>query len=241
MPRFHARLLLSLDGGLSEVPRPLQEPDGLPRRSARPPGDRRAGLGVDQGRKPRRSALHDGSNLGLAVKLKPLLELEAGSERLCERRERGRRPHQGERQKDDPERARAGPLGLSQDHIHDAVLERAVKALLAEHGKAMDLVNKEQIPVLEPGEEANELGRLGDEGTHGRVEARSHLRGESAGQGGLSEPGGAAQEDMAEGLAAVPCGLGRKRKVLDHPALADDIGQPRRTNGGSRSFPGLRP
>ena len=105
----------------------------------------------------------------------------------------------------------------------------------------MDLVNKEQIPVLEPGEEANELGRLGDERTHGGVEACSHLRGERPGQGGLSKPGGAAQEDMAEGLAAVPCGLGRSRKVLDHSALADDIGQPHRTNGGSRSFPGLRP
>ena len=76
MPRFHARLLLSPGGGLSEVPRPLQEPEGLPRRSPRPPGDRRAGLGVDQGRKPRRSALHDGSNLGLAVSRAPILAHE---------------------------------------------------------------------------------------------------------------------------------------------------------------------
>jgi hypothetical protein len=44
-------------------------------------------------------------------------------------------------------------------------------------------------------------------------------------------PRSAAKEDMTEGLAAVDCCLRRERKVLDDPALADDIGQSRQGSG----------
>ena len=74
--RHLARVLLldpRASGDLRLVASPLEEPEGLPRNSPRPAGDRRRGLRADRGPQPRRCAPQYLGELLSRVELEPLL------------------------------------------------------------------------------------------------------------------------------------------------------------------------
>jgi hypothetical protein len=81
------------------------------------------------------------------------------------------------------------------------------------------------VAPAEPWKDGKEGVRLPHVEAEGRVEPAADLRGESPRERRLSQSGLAREEDMAHGLSAIQGAPDCEEEPLDHPFLADDLGE----------------
>ena len=64
----------------------------------------------------------------------------------------------------------------------------------------MDLVHKQDVVLVEIGEQSRQIPRLLNGGAGGNAHVDSHLVGDDAGQGGLAQTRGAVEQNVVQGL-----------------------------------------
>ncbi len=66
----------------------------------------------------------------------------------------------------------------------------------------MDLVHKENVVLIQIGEQGGQVPRLLDGRSGGDADVHPHLVGDDAAEGGFAQPRGAVEEHVVQGLAA---------------------------------------
>ncbi len=148
---------------------------------------------------------------------------EARPERRREEPGPGRRPDQREARQvdlDDPRRRT-----LADDEIELEVLEGRVEDLLDRRPEAMDLVDEEDVPRLQVGEDRRQIPGALEHRPGGGAERRIHLLGQDVRQGRLPQPGRAEEQHVVERLPAFARRADEDLQVLDDPVLPDVLRQ----------------
>ena len=165
--------------------------------------------------------MHDpGEVLRLVV-----LEAERHPEAVAQRRRqearaRSRADHR-ERREVEGQRPRGRPL--ADDDVEPEVLESRIEDLLHRAAQAMDLVDEEDVPLPERGQDRGDVA-LALERRPGRgAQADTELLPHDVGEARLAETRRTDQEDVVERLAARTGGFERDRELLLDPLLADEL------------------
>ncbi|OIQ64408.1 hypothetical protein GALL_540420 [mine drainage metagenome] len=114
-----------------------------------------------------------------------------------------------------------GAGALADENVQLAVLHGGVEHLLNGRRKAVDLVNEEELPCLQVGEDGRQVTLLLQRRRLDHLAGGAHLVGQHVGQGGLAEAGRAEEQHVIEHLAPL---LGGAQGDLDadlHLVLAD--------------------
>ena len=90
------------------------------------------------------------------------------------------------------------------DHDIDAeVFHRRVEILFDGLGDAVNLVDKQDVAFAQVGEQASEVSGLIDHGAGGDADLFAHLMPQDQGEGGLTEPRRAAEQNVVEWVATI--------------------------------------
>src|SRR5260370_12375366 len=92
----------------------------------------------------------------------------------------------------------------------------------------MDLVDEEDVAVVEGREDRGGVAGPFERGAVRHGEPDFELRGDDARQRRLAHPGGAAEQEMVDGLASLPGRGEHDLEVLFEARLADELGEPAR-------------
>ena len=150
-------------------------------------------------------------------------EAEAVAQGSADHREARRRADEGEGLEVEAKAAGAG--ALADDDVDGELLHRRVEHLLDDAAEAVDLVDEEDVVGLEAGEDGGEVAGALDGGAGGDADVDAHLVADDVGEGGLAEAGGAVEEDVLEGFAALAGGGDADGEVFLDAALPDVLGK----------------
>ena len=92
----------------------------------------------------------------------------------------------------------------------------------------MDLVHEQDVALVQIGENAHEVAAALERRAGGGDDGRGHLVGEDRREGGLAQPGRPGEQDMIEGLCALPRRLHRDAQALHRRALPHVLVEPLR-------------
>ena len=95
----------------------------------------------------------------------------------------------------------------------------------------MNLIDEEDLVLLELGEGSDHVAGPLDGGAGGGLDADAELGGDDVGEGGLAESGRAVEEDVVEGLSALPCGDDGYLKIALNGLLSDVVDESTRPQG----------
>ena len=87
----------------------------------------------------------------------------------------------------------------------------------------MDLVDEEDVPLLEVGQQGGQVPGPHQHGAGGDPEPRAHLGGDDAGQGCLAQSGRPGKEQVVGGLLPLEGGLDHDPEVLGELSLAHEL------------------
>ena len=118
-----------------------------------------------------------------------------------------------------------GRGALADDDVDGKVLHGRVENLLHRPVEAVDLVHKEDVVLVEVGEQGGQVPGLLNGRAGGDADVHPHLVGDDAGEGGLAQPRGAVEEDMVQGLVPELGRVDEHGEVLLGLFLADVLGQ----------------
>ena len=109
------------------------------------------------------------------------------------------------------------------------ILHGGVEQFLHDGGKTVDLIDEKDIGAAELGEDAQEIGALGQGGAVGHVHLGGEFVGDDMGEGGLAQAGRSVQEHVFHGLVAAAGGFGSDAQAIDHRFLANVLIEALRT------------
>ncbi len=156
-------------------------------------------------------------------------DAEAGSEWGTQQTRAGRGADEGEAREVQADGAGGGALV---DHDIDAkILNGGVEVLLDDFGEAVNFVDKEDIPLLEAGEESGKVAGFFDGGTRGGADGGVHFRAEDVGERGFSQPGRTAEKEMVERLLAGSGRIEKDAETVLKLGLAGEVGETGGTEG----------
>ena len=95
----------------------------------------------------------------------------------------------------------------------------------------MDLVEEQHVAVAEPGEDRSEIALAVDRGPGHARQGPARLGGDDVRERRLAEARGSEQQHVVERLAACRRRVEEHRELLADVALADELGEPPRTQG----------
>ncbi len=189
-----------------------QQAVGDARGAAGAHGDLGGAVAVDGNAEDFGGALDDEAELVVGVELEAQEDAEARAQRRGEQAGAGGGGDEGEGL--DLHDVGAGGGALADDDVELVVFERGVE-LLFEHGlEAVDLVEEEDLPLAQVGEDGGEVALDLQGGAGGLLEADAELVGDDGGEGGLAEAGRAEEQDVVERFAAGLGGLERDGELL---------------------------
>ena len=215
----------ALPPDLREVPHPLEEPVGDPGRSPGAPGDLpRAFLvdrhGQDGGRAPDHLA-----ELLLGVEIEGAEDPEPVPQGCGEKA--GPRGGAHQRERLEPVAVAPGVGALVEDEVDTEVLHGGGRGTPPRRGAAGGSRRGRGRPPLSRWVRMLMRSPPFFDGRPGRGDdVCPHLEGDDVGQRRLAQAGRAVEEDVIEGLAALPGGLDGDLQGFDHLPLADVVGQP---------------
>ena len=166
-----------------------------------------------------------GQLLGLVV-AEPEREPEAVAQRRRQQAGARRRAHERELRQVERQRPRRRPL--ADDDVEPEVLERRVEDLLDRAVDPVDLVDEEDVPQLERGQDRRHVALLLERGAGDRADADAELLADDLRERRLAEARRADEQDVVERLAARLRGGERDRELLLDALLADELVQPAR-------------
>src|ERR671924_1001372 len=209
---------------LGEVADAPKQAVGDARRSPGAPGDLVGaveinGDGKDPGRAPNDAReIVNGVVVEAGREPEPLPQRErdpAGTRRGADERE----PRQVK-----ADAARAWPL--AEDDVELEVLERGVEHLLHRAGHPVDLVDEQDVPLLEVGEDRREVAGPIERRSRRGAEPDAELVGEDAGERRLAQPGGPREQHVIDRLPAGTCAVDEEGQLLLDPLLPDELVEP---------------
>ena len=220
---------VGLAGGV--VARPPQARVGDARRAAAAAGQFQGGV-VGDGRVAACGALMRtiSASSSTRVELQVLVHLEAVAHRAGQHAAARRGADQRELLQ--LHRDRAGVDALAQHDVDPEILHRRVDELLDHARHAVDLVDEQDRPFLDVGEEGQQVGRLGQGRAAGHLQRRAQFVGQDRGERGLAQAGRAVEEDVRHRLLELAAGVEHDAQSLHHRLLADDFAEPARPQGG---------
>ena len=158
-----------------------------------------ASSAISTPRMPRRAA-NDRRELLPLVVPEPERHPEAVAQRR--RQETRARRRADERERRQVERQRPRSRALADDDVEPEVLERRVEDLLDRAVEAMDLVDEEDVPLLEAGEDRGHVALALERGPGDRANADAELLANDRRERRLPETRRAGEQDVVERLAA---------------------------------------
>ena len=87
----------------------------------------------------------------------------------------------------------------------------------------MDFIDEDDVARFEAGQQPGQVAGFVDHRPRGGLDIHPHGAAQDEGQGGLAQTGGAREQDVVEGLAALPGRLHRQHQAFAHPLLADEV------------------
>ena len=120
---------------------------------------------------------------------------------------------------------------LVDDPGNEEVLHCGVEDLLDDAGEPVYLVDEEDLVLLELGEGCDHVAGPLDGGAGSGLDADAELGGDDVCESGLAEAGRAVEEDVVEGLAALPGGDDGYLKVALDGLLSDVVDESTRAQG----------
>ena len=100
-----------------------------------------------------------------------------------------------------------------------------VEIFLDDCGEAMNFIDEQNVTLGELGEDADEVGALGQGGPAGDVDLGVHFVGDDVGQGGLSQSRWSVEKDVFHGFFAAVGGVDGDFQAADQGCLADVLGE----------------
>ena len=125
-----------------------------------------------------------------------------------------------------------GAGALPHDDVQGVVLHGGVQDLLHGAVQAVDLVHKEDVPLVEVGQKSRQITRLLDGGPGGDADAGPHLLGDDPGEGRFAETRRAVEQDVVQGLVPPLGRLNEDRELLPGPFLANVLREGFGAEGG---------
>ena len=195
----------AVDGAVAlhgrKIAHPLEQTVGDARRAAAAARELQRAVMVDGDAENSRAARDDAGQFVRAVGL----ELEQDAETVAQRT--GELPGAGrgadEREARQVDADALGRRAFADHDIEREVLERRVEHLLDLAGQAVDLINKEDVPLLQVGQQRGQVAGLFDGRAGGDAHLHAHLLRDDAGQRCFAKTGRAVQKDMVHRLAAL--------------------------------------
>src|SRR5262249_41598032 len=132
------------------------------------------------------------------VIVEPLLDLKALAQRGSQQPGAGGGSDEGERRQLDLHRASRG--ARIDGHLQPVVLHRRVEVLLDGGVKSVNLVDEENVPGLEVGEQPGQIPLSFQGGPGGDVKADAQLGGNNVGEGSFSQSRRAGKQTVVQGL-----------------------------------------
>ena len=118
-----------------------------------------------------------------------------------------------------------GPGALPADEVELEILHRRVERFLDRASQPVNLVDKEDVTVLEVGQDRRERALVFDGWPGSGADADPHLVGDDVGQGRLAQAGRARDQDVLDRLAAALRGGDQDLEVGLDRLLPDELGQ----------------
>src|SRR5438477_4206224 len=210
-----------LGAHLGEVAHAAQQPIRDPRGAARAAGELGGAVVVEGHAQDRRRAAEDALEVLAAVEVEPEGRAEAVAERRREQPRARGRADQAERLQRQFDQARRRSLP---DHeVELEVLHRRVQRLLDDVIQPVDLVDEEDVPALQVGEDRGEIARPLKNGTGGGTDRDVELVGDDVRERRLAESGRPVEEDVVEDVAARAGRSDLHAQVLADRLLADVV------------------
>ena len=103
----------------------------------------------------------------------------------------------------------------------------------------MDLVDEQDVPGLQVGQDGSQVAGPGDYGAGRGPESDPHLAGDDLRQGRLAEPRGAVEYGVVQGFGTAAGGGDEDAKVFADPPLADEVIEAGRPQAGLRGVGGV--
>src|SRR5207247_385645 len=125
-----------------------------------------------------------------------------------------------------PERLGAGTFATHEIELE--VLHRRIQRLLDRARQAVDLVDKEDVAILEVGEDGCQRPLVLDRRTGGGADVDLHLIGHDVGQRGLPQARRPGDQDVLDGLVSPSRGADQDLEVGLDVFLPDELGKPAR-------------
>ena len=95
----------------------------------------------------------------------------------------------------------------------------------------MDFVNEQHVVRLQIGEQTREVGGLVEHGAGGHLDAGAQLVGDDVGERGFAQAGGAMQQHVVEGVAALLGGGHEHLQVFENLVLPRKVVETKRAQG----------
>jgi hypothetical protein len=186
-------------------------------------GDLGGAVAVDGDAEDFGGALDYPAEFVVGIELEAEKDAEAGAERR--REQAGARGGSDEGEGVDAHDVGAR-RGAGADHdVELVVLECGVELFFHDGLEAVDLIEEEDLPGLEVGEDGGHVALDLEGGAAGLLEGDVELVGDDSREGGFTEAGGTEEKDVIEGFAAGLGGLKRDGELFLGFGLADEFGE----------------
>ena len=156
--------------------------------------------------------------------LEAVLDPEAVAQRGGDQPGPGGRPDQRERR--ERERHRSGAGALPDRDRQAAVLHHRIEGLLERPREPVDLIDEEDRPRLERGQECGDVALALERGAGGLHERHAELGGEDLRQRGLAKAGWPREQYVVERLVAADRRRDRDSQLVFQCLLADEVLEP---------------
>ena len=204
---------------IGKVAHAAQQPVGDAGRTARAAGDFHRACGIYRGVEQTGAAGDDALQLLRRIKLQPRHDAEAVAQRVGQHPGTGGSTHQGEGLQIQLDGAGRRPFA---NHDVDlVVLQRGVEDFFHHGREAVNLVNEQHIPRLQPGEQGGQVLGLFQHRAAGLAQVYPQFGGNDVRQRRLAQAGRAKQQHMVQRLAALFGGTDKDFQLLARLGLAD--------------------
>ena len=214
---------------LGKVPDTAEHPVGDTGRAPAAAGDLIGALGDDVHVQNPGGPGHDLRQLLRGVQLQPQRHAEA----VPQGRGKLARPGGGadERELGQVQPDGVGTGALAHDDVQSVILHSGIENFLHGAVQTVDLVHEQDVALVQVGQQGRQVAGLFDGRAGGDADARPHLLGDDARQGGFAQARRAVEQDVVQGLLPLAGGFNKDGKVFLGLLLSDVFFQGLRPQG----------
>lgn len=208
---------------LGVIPHPAQQGIGHAGRAAGAQRDLQGALRVHGHVQQPRGPFDNGAQLLPRIIIQSVHQAEAGTQRAGQHPGAGGGTHQGELGQ--VELDGAGVRPLVDNNIQPEILHGRVQILLNGRVQAVDLINKQNIPLFQIGQHAGQVSRLFNLGAGSRMNAAADGIRDNIGKRRLPQARGTAQQDVIQHVVALSGGFHHQHQAVLNLLLPAELAE----------------